>query len=44
MNCARARLGWRCIRGAHPAGPCAAVPRWWNLPGVVRYYFGRTPC
>lgn len=25
------RKGWRCTRGHHSEGPCALVPRWWNI-------------
>jgi hypothetical protein len=25
------RRGWRCVRGTHGGGPCALVPKWWNL-------------
>ena len=35
---ARQPLGWRCTR-THIDGPCALVPRWWNLWGA---YWGRT--
>jgi hypothetical protein len=27
----RMRRGWYCRRGLHVDGPCALVPRWWNL-------------
>ena len=23
--------GWRCKRRLHLEGPCALVPKWWNL-------------
>lgn len=23
--------GWHCARGLHLDGPCALLPRWWNL-------------
>lgn len=29
--------GWRCVREAHGAGPCALVPKWWNLASKWRY-------
>lgn len=37
-GCARMPTGWRCIR-IHIDGPCAGLPRWWNLPARWR---GRT--
>lgn len=27
------KRGWRCTRSHHDDGPCALVPRWWNLAG-----------
>lgn len=31
--CHRHWPGWYCTRGLHLDGPCALLPRWWNLPG-----------
>lgn len=33
MNTTPLPIGWKCIRGEHN-GPCALVPRWWNLKGM----------
>ena len=33
LNLAR---GWKCTRGLHLSGePCALVPKWWNLRGLL---------
>jgi len=29
--------GWRCVREVHADGPCALVPKWWNLADKWRY-------
>lgn len=29
--------GWRCVREQHDDGPCALVPKWWNLADKRRY-------
>lgn len=29
--------GWYCTRGLHLDGPCALLPRWWNLRGRWRW-------
>lgn len=34
------RPGWHCVRGIHLDGPCALIPRWWNLRARWRQ---RTP-
>jgi hypothetical protein len=34
----RQPLAWKCTRDAH-TGPCALVPRFWNLWG---WFWGRT--
>lgn len=34
--CARPPAGWRCTRGLHLDGPCAAVPTWWNWSRFAR--------
>jgi hypothetical protein len=31
-------FGWRCTRGYHAEGPCAAEPKWWNLRGWHWYW------
>lgn len=28
------KRGWFCTRGVHATGPCALVPKWWNISGV----------
>lgn len=33
--------GWRCTRGWHVIGPCAVVPRWWNLRGRIALWCAR---
>lgn len=40
-RCHRAPFGWRCSRIDYGhvvdhLGPCAAWPRWWNLPARLR--------
>lgn len=30
------KVGWYCRRNAHADGPCALVPRWWNLAEHLR--------
>lgn len=35
------KRGWKCIRGSHALGPCALVPRWWNLWGMLWYWWPR---
>ncbi|MDP5182149.1 hypothetical protein QOZ88_05830 [Blastococcus sp. BMG 814] len=33
----RQRRGWYCARGLHVDGPCALVPRWWNVRARWRW-------
>lgn len=38
MHCKKnMKKGWRCIRTHHDSGPCALVPRWWNLRDKIKY-------
>lgn len=30
-KCDRGPRGWHCTRFVHYSGPCALVPKWWNL-------------
>ena len=32
-----AKRGWYCRREPHMEGPCALVPRWWNLRERLRH-------
>lgn len=32
-----APVGWYCKRPVHIDGPCALVPKWWNIPGRLAY-------
>jgi hypothetical protein len=34
--CTRPPVGWRCTRGLHLDGPCAAVTAWWNWSRFAR--------
>lgn len=34
--------GWRCTRDTH-TGPCALVPRWWNVLARIRFGSGTRP-
>lgn len=27
------KTGWWCKRVPFHTGPCALIPRWWNIPG-----------
>lgn len=31
VHCTRAPAGWWCSLPVTHAGPCAPLPRWWNL-------------
>ncbi len=31
------RPGWRCTRRIFHDGPCALVPKWWNLKARWQY-------
>lgn len=33
-GCDRAPRGWKCKLASTHDGPCAPLPRWWNLRGV----------
>ena len=49
-QCDKPPQGWRCTRGKHDGGPCAAVPvmRYWTNtdadPGPLLDEYGRTIC
>lgn len=30
-------VGWYCKRRIHFDGPCALMPRWWNIKGRLNY-------
>lgn len=31
-------VGWFCKRYEHYSGPCALVPKWWNLKARIRFH------
>lgn len=39
--CDGAFLGWRCKLPAHTEGPCALLPQWWNIKGLLQHMRNR---